>query len=155
MADRTGVLDPRALRFGAVVTLVATAAGLLGAVAHHVIFFNANASSDAAVANVFTEGLIFLGVLLVGLPAATFLSVWRGRAYAASQGAVATVLGCALGLGLGGGVLTVLPGGSPEVFGLFFTLSPVYLCLQALAALAAWIGSLVRRRDSRTRQGSV
>jgi hypothetical protein len=152
MTDRAKALDAPALRFGAVVALAAAAVGVLASLAHNLVFYDAGAGADEGAANIFAEGLIFLGVLLGGLPAATFLAVWRGRArgaYAITQGAAATVLCCALGLGVGGGVLALLPGGSAAVFGLLLMLSPVYLGLQALAAIAAWVGAGIARRAGR------
>jgi hypothetical protein len=75
---------------------------------------------------------------------ATFVSVWRGNAAAMSQGMVATVFDLALGLGLTGTALTLLPGGSPEVYWLLFRLSPVFLIGQLVAAVVAWL--LIRPR---------
>lgn len=145
MTDKSTALDPRALRFGAAVALAATAAGLLAGVGHYQVFYDTNASADEGAANIFLEGLIFLGILLAGLPVATFLSVWRGRANAVTQGLIAILACWVIGFGLGGTVLTVLPGGSTDVFGLFVTLAPVYLLCQVVAVAVAALARRMRR----------
>lgn len=147
MKMQAKALDVRALGAGAVVSLGAVIAGLLGVVGHNLVFFAPAVSAGEGIGAVLTEGLIFLGILIVGLPVATFVSIWRSRAAALTQGTAAVLLDWALAFGVGGGALTALPGGSADIFELFFMLSPAFLACQVVAGAVAWLVTRVGLRS--------
>jgi hypothetical protein len=141
---RKRIVDPRSLGVGALVAGGAGLAGLIGALGHHVIA-GAGGGTEQSIEAVFFELLIVLGVLGIGLPAATFVAVWRGaRAVAGTQGLAAIASGWVAGFGPGALAVALLPGGSTETLEAVVPLSPVYVAAQVLAAVAAGIANRVR-----------
>lgn len=152
-------VDPPALAAGGLVAVGAVVVALLTILVHNLFFYDSTASAERGIAAAFTDALIFLGLLVVGLSAGTFLSVWRGTAPARNQATAAVVLHWLLCCGLGGAALAVLPGGSFSIFVLLVKLSPVFLFCQVVAALLAWLGTRLSTRlgtwiDWRTRNES-
>lgn len=153
MRKKVKAVDLYALVVGGVVALGAALTGLLGIAGHNLLFADPAAGTGQGTETFVTEGLIFHGTLIVGLPVATFVSVWRGRAAALTQGAAAVVLHWTLAFGLGGAMLTSLPGGSADIADLFFMLSPGFLSCQAVAATVAWLVARIGSRQPVTGSG--
>src|SRR5262245_56142212 len=86
------MLDLKRLGRGSVVAAVASGAGPLVAASAHLAFYEPGGDAERGVSVLFAEGLLFAAVVLIGLLAATFVSVRRARANPALQGLAAICL---------------------------------------------------------------
>jgi hypothetical protein len=137
MTSEGKMLDLRRLRRGAVVAVVASGIGLLVAASYHLAVYEPSGDAERGLAVLFTEGLLFSAIILVGLLAATFTAVWRAHASAAAQSLAAICLNWAAAFVPAALIVPLLVGDFGGTFQIILIAAPVCFIVQALAAAAA------------------
>jgi hypothetical protein len=137
MTSEGKMLDLRRLRRGAIIAAVASGAGLLAAVSYHLAVYEPSGDAERGVSVLFTEGLLFSAIILVGLLAATFVAVWRAHAGTATQCLAAICLNWAAAFLPAALIVPLLVGDFGGTFQIILIAAPVCLIAQAAAALVA------------------
>ncbi|MGH3392551.1 MAG: hypothetical protein ACRDOO_27085 [Actinomadura sp.] len=146
------MLDLRRLRRGAVVSVVASGIALMVAAAYHLAVYEPSGDAERGIAVLFTEGLLFSAIILIGLLAATFTAVRHAHASPAVQSLAAIYLNWAAAFLPAALIVPLLVGDFGGTFQVILIAAPVCFIAQAAAAVVA---AVMNRWGPHHREGAA